>query len=143
MLRAPSTAFLLVTSPGHDSIEETLWFRRTLEQSGLPFAGLVVNRVHHDLLSDRDPGDVAKLLRRSLSAELAARVAQNFYDYHALARRDDQNLGRLADELDGRPLLAIPQLDDDVHDIEGLLEIHRYLFASDSERARLIADVVA
>jgi anion-transporting ArsA/GET3 family ATPase len=143
MLRAQSTAFLLVTSPGHDSIEETLWFRRTLEQSGLPFAGLVVNRVHHDLLSDRDPGDVAKLLRRSLSAELAARVAQNFYDYHALARRDDQNLGRLADELDGRPLLAIPQLDDDVHDIEGLLEIHRYLFASDSERARLIADVVA
>ncbi len=143
MLRAPSTAFLLVTSPQHDSIEETLWFRRTLEQGGLPFAGVIANRVHHDLLGDRDPGDVERLLGRSLSADLAARVARNFYDYHALARRDDRNLARLAEELDGRPLLAIPQLDDDIHDIGGLLAIHRYLFASDSDRARLIADVVA
>jgi len=32
---------------------------------------------------------------------------------------------------------------DDIHDIAGLLLVHRYLFASQSERARLIADVVA
>jgi anion-transporting ArsA/GET3 family ATPase len=143
MLRAPTTAFLLITSPQHDSIEETLWFRRTLEQGGLPFAGVVANRVHHDLLGDRDPGDVERLLARSLSPDLAGRVAQNFYDYHAVARRDEQNLAGLAEELDGRPLLAIPQLDDDIHDIGGLLAIHRYLFASDAERTRLIADVVA
>jgi hypothetical protein len=30
-----------------------------------------------------------------------------------------------------------------VHDIEGLLRVHRYLFAADDERRRLIADVVA
>ena len=42
-------------------------------------------------------------------------------------------------ELDGRPMLLVPQLDDDVHDIEGLLRMHRYLFASDAERERLIA----
>jgi anion-transporting ArsA/GET3 family ATPase len=143
MLRAPTTAFLLITSPQHDSIDETLWFRRTLEEGGLPFAGVVANRVHHDLLGDRDPGDVERLLGRTLNADLADRVAQNFYDYHAMARRDEQNLARLAQELDGRPLLAIPQLDDDIHDIAGLLAIHRYLFASDSERTRLIANVVA
>ncbi len=143
MLRAPSTAFLLVTSAQHDSIEETLWFRRTLEKGGLPFAGVVVNRVHHDLLGDRDPDDVEQILTRTLHPEVAARVARNFYDYHALARRDGRNLGRLAEELDGRPLIAIPQFDEDVHDIGGLLAIHRYLFASDPERERLIEDVVA
>jgi len=52
-------------------------------------------------------------------------------------------LERLTAELDGRPLLAVPQLDDDVHDVEGLLRVHRYLFASEAERERLIADVVA
>ena len=48
-----------------------------------------------------------------------------------------------ATELDGRPLLLVPHLDDDVHDIDGLLRVHRYLFASDAERERLIAELVA
>ncbi len=143
MLRAPSTAFLLVTSSQHDAIEETIWFRRTLAQSGLPFAGVVVNRVHHDLLGDRDPGDVTHVLKRTLSEDLAERVAENFYDYHALASRDVRSLARLGQELQERPLIAIPQLDDDIHDIKGLLALHGYLFASDSERERLIAEVVA
>jgi hypothetical protein len=37
----------------------------------------------------------------------------------------------------------VPQFDDDVHDVDGLLQVHRYLFASQSDRERLIADVVA
>ena len=46
MLTADTTAFVLVTSAQAEAIEETLWFRRTLEEGGLPFAGAVVNRVH-------------------------------------------------------------------------------------------------
>jgi hypothetical protein len=60
-----------------------------------------------------------------------------------LARRDDRNVDRLAQALDGEPLLLVPQLDDDVHDLEGLLRMHRYLFASAAEREQLIADLVA
>ena len=70
-------------------------------------------------------------------------MAENFRDYHVLARRDDHNLARLAGQLDERRLLLVPQLDDDVHDIEGLLRIHRYLFGSQAERERLIEDLVA
>jgi anion-transporting ArsA/GET3 family ATPase len=143
LLKAPSTAFLLVTSAQQDAIEEAIWFRQTLEQSGLPFAGVVVNRVHHDLLGESEPADVADVLRKALRPELARRVAENFSDYHVLARRDAHNTARLAGQLDGRPLLLVPQLDDDVHDVEGLLRMHRYLFASQAERERLIADVVA
>jgi hypothetical protein len=50
---------------------------------------------------------------------------------------------RLAAELADRPRLLVPHLDDDVHDIDGLLRVHRFLFASDAERERLIADVIA
>jgi hypothetical protein len=60
-----------------------------------------------------------------------------------LAKRDDHNITRLRSELYDRPLLLVPQLDDDVHDFQGLARVHRYLFASDAERERLIADVVA
>jgi anion-transporting ArsA/GET3 family ATPase len=143
MLRAPSTAFLLVTSPQHAPIQEAMWFQQTLERSGLAFAGVIVNRVHHDLLGDSEPADLTEALRETLTPELAARVAQNFRDYHVLARRDDRNIARLASEVDGRPLLLVPQLDDDIHDVEGLLRVRRYLFASAAERRRLIADVVA
>ncbi len=143
LLRADTTAFVLVTSAEREPIEEAIWFHRTLEHRGLPFAGVIVNRVHHDLLDGSDPEDVRPALRRMVGADLAGRVAQNFHDYHVLARRDDRNLGRLAQALGDEPLLLVPQLDEDVHDLEGLLRMHRYLFATAAEREQLIADLVA
>jgi anion-transporting ArsA/GET3 family ATPase len=143
MLRAPTTAFLLVTSAQAAAIDEAIWFRRTLAETGLPFAGVIVNRVHHDILGDSEPEDLLSALGEELSPDLAARVAENFFDYHRLARRDSRNVARLHDELADQPLLLVPHLDDDVHDVEGLLRVRRYLFASDSEHDRLIADVIA
>jgi anion-transporting ArsA/GET3 family ATPase len=143
MLRAPSTAFLLITSAQTGPIDEAIWFRRTLQESGLPFAGVIVNRVHHDLLASEESDDVRAALRRSLGSELAGRVAENFHDYHVLARRDARNIARLGRELDGPEPLLVPHLDDDVHDIDGLLRIHRFLFATAAERERMIAEVVA
>jgi anion-transporting ArsA/GET3 family ATPase len=143
LLRADTTTFVLVTSATADSTDEAIWFARRLQTDGLPFGGVVVNRVHHDLLGNCDPGQVLSALAASLSPALASRVAENFDDYHVLARRDDHNLGRLAREIDERRLLLVPQLDDDVHDVEGLLRVHRYLFASEAERDRLVADMVA
>jgi len=143
LLRADTTAFVLVTSAAAEPIDEAIWFGQRLANDGLPFAGVIVNRVHHDLLGDREPREVRRSLARALPAPLAARVAENFRDYHVLAMRDDRNLARLASHLDDQRLLLVPQLDDDVHDIEGLARIHRYLFASAAERERLIDDLVA
>ena len=49
LLHAPETAFLLVTSAETRPIDEAIWFRETLRESGLPFAGAIVNRVHRRL----------------------------------------------------------------------------------------------
>ncbi len=143
MLRAPTTAFVLVTSAQRAAIDEAIWFRRTLTEGGLPFAGVIVNRVHHDILGEAEPDDLISALDEELAPELAGRVAENFFDYHRLARRDARNVARLRGELGEQPLLLVPHLDDDVHDVEGLLRVHRYLFASDEESERLIADVIA
>ncbi|HTU94968.1 MAG TPA: ArsA-related P-loop ATPase [Solirubrobacteraceae bacterium] len=143
MLKASTTAFLLVTSAQQAAIDEAIWFRRTLTEGGLPFAGVIVNRVHHDILGEAEPKDLVSALDAELPEDLAARVAENFFDYHRLAQRDAHNVTRLRDELGGQPLLLVPHLDDDVHDVAGLMRVHRYLFASDAERERLIADVIA
>ncbi len=104
---------------------------------------MIVNRVHHDLLGDAEPGDVRAALGSGLGDDLAERVAENFADYHLLARRDRLGVERLRSHLDGEPLLLVPHMDNDVHDMEGLLRMHRYLFASEREREQLIAGVVA
>ncbi len=143
LLKSPQTAFLLITTSEHAPIEEAIWFRRTLEEGGLPFAGVVVNRVHHDMLGDTEPDHLDAALEDALGPALASAVAQNFHDYHLLARRDARNIARLEPELDGRPLLLVPHLDDDVHDFDGLARVQRYLFASPEDRERMIADLVA
>jgi anion-transporting ArsA/GET3 family ATPase len=143
MLRAQTSAFVLVTSAQPDAIEEAVWFQRTLADSGLPFAGVIVNRVHHDVLGDADATNLIDALGDGLPPDLAARVAATFEDYHVLARRDRAGVQRLGAELGDRPLLLVPHLDDDIHDIDGLLRVHRFLFASDAQRERLIADVIA
>ena len=143
LLRADTTAFVLVTSAATEPIDEAIWFGQRLANDGLPFAGVIVNRVHHDLLGDREPRQVRRSVAKTLPGALAARVAENFRDYHVLAMRDDRNLARLASHLDDQRLLLVPQLDDDVHDVEGLARVHRYLFATQAERERLIDDLVA
>ncbi|QDE72121.1 ArsA family ATPase [Myxococcus xanthus] len=52
-LASPDAAFLLVTSPEPASLREATWFRETLAERGLPFAGYVLNRswAHDDVLA--------------------------------------------------------------------------------------------
>ena len=63
----------------------------------------------------------------------------NFADYQALAERDARNIERLAKELRAQGVIRVPYLDEDVHDLAGLAEINRYLFASSEERIEIAA----
>jgi anion-transporting ArsA/GET3 family ATPase len=137
------TTFLLVTSPEREPIDESIFFWRKLKAARMPFGGVIVNRVHHDLLGDPELNDVAAELEPELGAELAGRVAENFRDYHVLARRDRDNIERLSAQLKRPRVIMVPHLDQDVHDVEGLGRIHRFLFATDDERRALLDEVVA
>jgi anion-transporting ArsA/GET3 family ATPase len=140
LLSDPGTIFLLVTSPEREPIDEAIYFWRKLKAARMPFGGVVVNRVHHDESPDADPDAVAAGLEEELGVRLAERVAENLRDYQVLARRDEENIAHLAERLDDeRRLALVPHLDDDVHDVGGLARVQRYLFASDAERARMLA----
>jgi anion-transporting ArsA/GET3 family ATPase len=133
LLRDPATTFLLVTSPERESIDEALAFRDSLDARRMPFGGAVVNRVRADEVAGDVPdlADLPALLRTEakLSPSLAQRVADSFYDLHALALRDAANVARLAARLGADvSLTCVPLLDDDVHDAAGLVALHRHLF---------------
>jgi anion-transporting ArsA/GET3 family ATPase len=118
LLEDPATTFLIVTAPRHDPVEEAIFFHRKLADAGMPFGGLVVNRLH------RAPhGPVPA----ELGAALSARVEAALEDLSALAARDAANVERLRETL-GDPAAVVPELDDDVHDVEGLALMREHLF---------------
>jgi len=143
LLADPGTTFVLVTSPEREPLDEALFFRSKLAAAKLPFGAAIVNKVHHDHLGATDPGAIAERLEPELEPALAARVEQTLREYHELARRDLTNIAWLERQLDGEPVILVPQLDDDVHDLPSLARIARFLFASAAERERMLAEVVA
>jgi anion-transporting ArsA/GET3 family ATPase len=141
LLADPATSFLVVCGPQGEPISEAVYFHRKLVEAKLPFGGVVVNKVHAGV--DHHHGD-GEDLRRALTellgdAELSGRVAANYADYRALAERDAANIDHLEAELQTQSVIRVPYLDEDVHDLRGLAEMNRYLFAPDERRAELLA----
>ncbi|HEX7293218.1 MAG TPA: ArsA-related P-loop ATPase [Solirubrobacterales bacterium] len=141
LLADRKTTFLVVCGPQGEPIDEAVYFHRKLVEAKLPFGGVIVNKVHYPAERLRGDGEdlPAALTARLADEELARRVAENFADYQALAERDARNIDRLAAELRTKGVIRVPYLDEDVHDLAGLGEINRYLFASSAEREALAA----
>lgn len=138
LLADPATTFLIVTSPEREPVEEAIFFRGKLREAGMPFGGLIVNRVH----ALADGGDAVDV--EALTAELdgdtalARKVARTLAEFRVLAHRDAAALHRLVEAVgDGAPIL-VPHLDGDVHDVDGLVAVHRHLFAAAGDRAALL-----
>jgi anion-transporting ArsA/GET3 family ATPase len=141
LLADSHTCFLVVCGPQGEPVDEAVYFHRKLVEAELPFGGVIVNKVHYPAEQLRGDGaDLAAALAKKLGDEdLAGRVAENFADYQALAERDAANIERLAAELRNQNVIRVPYLDEDVHDLAGLAEINRYLFASNEERIEIAA----
>ena len=142
LLADPRTCFLVVCGPQGEPINEAVYFHRKLVEADLPFGGVIVNKVHYpaEHLRGADPEDLPTALVAKLDDEnLAQRTAANFSDYQALAERDARNIEHLAAELRTSGVIRVPYMDEDVHDLAGLAEINRYLFASGEERVAMAA----
>ena len=126
LLEDPATTFLIVTSPQHDPVEEAIYFHRKLMEARMPFGGMVVNRVH--AIADSN-GEVPEDLVAELGEGLAERVADSAREQAALAARDHAAIDHLEAALHSTPTVRVPELEDDVHDIDGLAQVRAHLFA--------------
>jgi anion-transporting ArsA/GET3 family ATPase len=140
LLSDSRTSFLVVCAPQGEPITEAVYFHDQLERAEMPFGGVIVNKVHYEGEVEVDPGELrAELAELIGDAELAERVTANFADFQTLSARDRRNIDRVAEELGRGVVIEVPYLDHDVHDLAGLLEIDRYLFASGSDERVEIA----
>jgi anion-transporting ArsA/GET3 family ATPase len=124
LLADSRTAFVLVTSPHADAIEEAGWFHHRLMDAGLPFAGAVANRVRPEPPS----GDAVPELGELLDDRLARKVERTWEEERQLAARDRANLATLKRRLGRKPIIEVPYIDDDVHDLDGLRRMDEFLF---------------
>jgi anion-transporting ArsA/GET3 family ATPase len=131
LLADPATVFLVVTSPEREPVEEAIFFRSKLQESGMPFGGLIVNRVHTlDGAGGRlpSPESVAAELVEDLGPRLSAKVARTYGEALATAERDAAAIERLCAETGDQDPVIVPELDGDVHDVAGLVAVHEHLF---------------
>jgi anion-transporting ArsA/GET3 family ATPase len=142
LLSNPETSFLVVCGPRGEPIDEAVYFHSKLVEAKLPFSGVIVNKVHYEEELPDASDDLEGELARALGdQDLARRTRENFDDYRALSARDRKAVEHLATEMRTRAVIEVPYLDEDVHDLVGLFELNRYLFASRArERAALAAE---
>ena len=94
--------------------------------AGLPFAGVVVNRMQQR----GRPGEPARSSPSCSARTWPARSRTTTWATRRLAERDRANLDLLRRRLGRKPMIEVPDLEDDVHDLDGLRRMDEYLFES-------------
>ncbi len=128
LLRADDTTFVVVTSPRHDALVEAAWFGHELVERGFGVGAIVVNRLH-PTFGDGTPADAhdkAATARDRDDLDLAA-MWTNLGELRELAARERSEVDQLLATAD-TPVVEVPLLPDDVHDLESLDHLAQYLF---------------
>jgi len=125
-LRDDDTAFVLVASPRRDTIAEATYFAEKLTEGGIEVDALVVNRMH-PRFGDGLP-EATRERAASLEGTAIGSLYRNLADFQLVASREDANLAGLADAVAPAPVVRVPFLRSDVHDLDGLGLIEAELF---------------
>ena len=126
LLASPSTAFVLVASPRRDTVEEADFFATRLAESQISVRALVVNRMH-PVFGDGRPETSRERANTLAGTELGDLYA-NLADFQLVASREEDHLAGLAERVAPAPVIKVPFLDSDVHDLDGLGLVGAYLF---------------
>ncbi|HAS09099.1 MAG TPA: ATPase [Acidimicrobiaceae bacterium] len=126
-LRDDDTAFVLVASPRRDTIAEATFFAEKLTEGGIPVRSLIVNRMHPRF--DDGLAEATHQRADSLEGTDIGSLYRNLADFQLAASREEENLAGLADKVAPAPVVRVPFLRSDVHDLDGLRLIEAELFA--------------
>jgi anion-transporting ArsA/GET3 family ATPase len=137
LIADPSTAFVLVSAPRRDAMEEATYFAERLTEAGQTVQALIVNRVHPSF-GDESPGGLraAATALQTQPSDAAARLAMlydNLADFREVARLERSHIESLRTLLRDETAVAyVPYLAHDVYDFAALREVGELLFSPDT-----------
>jgi anion-transporting ArsA/GET3 family ATPase len=118
LLTDEGTSFVVVSSPRRDAVTEAVFFADRLRESSGRVGALVVNRMFPSF------GHVPD----GLEGDLAVNMAQ----LYRVASSEEQHVSELSERLPGAPVVRVPFLSEDVHDLDGLAEVGAWLLGERS-----------
>jgi anion-transporting ArsA/GET3 family ATPase len=131
LLKTPGTAFLVVAAPEPDALREASYFVERLSAERMPLAGIVVNRTRRAVpvegsqpLTPPRAEVAAEALKGDDPASTLARAALLVHtEIAAAAEHDARMTKRFSSAHPLVPLVSVPALPADVHDLDGLRTI--------------------
>ena len=123
LLSEPSTAFVLVAAPREDAVHEAMYFARKLHESGIEVQGLIVNRLFPRF------GPAPELDTDGSAHGPLLAMVENLRDLEGIAEREESYFATLVDRVKPAPVVRVPFLANDVHDVAGLDEVREYLLS--------------
>ncbi len=131
-LRTPEVSFVLVTSPAPMSIQEVLYFSERLEEHRMPRGAFVVNRLRlpppwaAEGVTAADARKAIATHRLALEDDAPERLARAHADQVKLATLDAHHVRALRGQ-GSVPVVLVPELASDVHDLKLLAEVGEML----------------
>jgi anion-transporting ArsA/GET3 family ATPase len=147
LLQAPGTSFLVVATPEPDALREASYFVERLAEERMPLAGLILNRVHSagscQLSAARSQaaaealetithnggvadapahGSAGSTVTRTAAAQTAAALRLHAARMQ-LGTRERRVAGSFISAHPAVPVLEVPALPEDVHDLAGLRRV--------------------
>ena len=141
LLRQPRVGFLLVASPEPMAVREAVAFHERLVSAGMPFVGFVVNKIHEPRPVQTTVTQIEAALSTQpqiaslgLSGTTRTMAAQALLNAHAeletLAAADAAAIAKLRTIGGaGATFVEVPLQRDDVHDVERLVALEKFLLA--------------
>ena len=142
LLQTPGTSFLVIAMPEPDALREASYFVERLAEERMPLAGLILNRVHAagvsqlsaarslaaaETLEAMSPGEDAATASSADGPATAAGLTAAALRLHAermnLGLRERRVAGSFMSAHPAVPVIEIPALPEDVHDLAGLRRI--------------------
>jgi anion-transporting ArsA/GET3 family ATPase len=132
LLRSPVTTFLVVTAPTQVSLEEAGFFVERLGEGGMRAEAVVVNRWHPDStgVPPGAAGAAAMLEAGDVAGRATAAILVDRIRREPERRSEDRAMRSFVRNHPGVPILPIPELAGDVHDVTGLRRVGAHLFDS-------------
>lgn len=125
LLGDDATSFVLVASPRRDTVEEAAFFADRLAEMKLTVRAVVVNRIYPWFGQD---ADLESLAEAAPEGSALADHVRNLAELDAIARAERSHLEPLAKRVEPAPLVEVPLLPFEVHDLDSLSALGDHLF---------------
>jgi anion-transporting ArsA/GET3 family ATPase len=133
LLRGPNATFVVVAAPEPDALREASYFADRLLAERMPLAGLVLNRTHPPV-ADLDGATTRSALEELDGTPPLAAAALQVHDRLLTLRAQELRLrGRFVRAHPEVPVVEVPALPFDAHDLPQLQEVGRRLLTGHRE----------